>query len=642
MLITRRYYRKHVLIRFFTVFASVFASYCMMYVFFGSYFMTNDDTSIMKAISGYKLGTPTSYHVFLSTPLGLMFKQLYTWLPNLPWYPVFHICSAVLCISVVLFFTPGGKALQKRSQKVYYAVLTCVLIAAACVFPFHEIAWTVTSAFYGIASVMFMLELRKHDIDKKFYLLYSLSMIMLALSQIVRHSSYVSQLPFFFLTFAFAVYQCRKRWNKKCKILIILTTVILVSMISSISTIDTYYKDHVVESETYLELKQYRGQFSDYPVIPYKGNEEFYGSMGWDEEFYNVSRNWMYMDRRFTSENLKKIVEKTAETKHTDSFSEKAKKTVEHFIHPVEDSDFVRSNQVVSIVIGLLTVAGMIFSLYFWKKKNRYLMHMLFVTGVNLVSVAEITYQCYLQRFLPRTFLCSALPAICIDCYFFMRLLPRMMEKIKYYSIEISLHSQEPKKGGNKKFGCRVSSLVLSVCMLFGIGVMLEMMSIAFDKDILEIHAKYDMQVYLCEQYCAKHPDQFFVKDRAVSNDFKLFPHMKELRGCRKNIMFYGGSEVLSKGYSEQLKANGYDEFYSENLLDENVYFISWNNNLDESVFAVYMRKAHGKDVHCHMTEVITDNVYVYKFTRAEKEKQTKKETKNKTKKDTKKPKKKS
>ena len=218
---------------------------------------------------------------------------------------------------------------------------------------------------------MFMLELRKHDIDKKFYLLYSLSMIMLALSQIVRHSSYVSQLPFFFLTFAFAVYQCRKRWNKKCKILIILTTVILVSMISSISTIDTYYKDHVVESETYLELKQYRGQFSDYPVIPYKGNEEFYGSMGWDEEFYNVSRNWMYMDRRFTSENLKKIVEKTAETKHTDSFSEKAKKTVEHFIHPVEDSDFVRSNQVVSIVIGLLTVAGMIFSLYFWKKKTR-------------------------------------------------------------------------------------------------------------------------------------------------------------------------------------------------------------------------------------------------------------------------------
>ena len=69
------------------------------------------------------------------------------------------------------------------------------------------------------------------------------------------------------------------------------------------------------ESETYLELKQYRGQFRDYPVIPYKGNEEFYGSMGWDEEFYNVSRNWMYMDRRFTSENLKKIVEKTAETK---------------------------------------------------------------------------------------------------------------------------------------------------------------------------------------------------------------------------------------------------------------------------------------------------------------------------------------
>ena len=193
----------------------------------------------------------------------------------------------------------------------------------------------------------------------------------------------------------------------------------------------------------------------------------------------------MYMNRTISTEKLKKIDKKTAETKHTEKIKKKAKKTFEHFIHPVEDSDFVRSNQVVSIVIGLLTVAGMIFSLYFWKKKNRYLMHMLFVTGVNLVSVAEITYQCYLQRFLPRTFLCSALPAICIDCYFFMRLLPKMMEKIKYYSIEISLHSQEPKKGSNKKFGCLVSSLVLSVCMLFGIGVMLEMMSIAFDKDIL-------------------------------------------------------------------------------------------------------------------------------------------------------------
>ena len=72
------------------------------------------------------------------------------------------------------------------------------------------------------------------------------------------------------------------------------------------------------ESYERNEFEKYRPRFSDYPVLPYEGNEEFYASIGWDKEFFDLSRQWMYIDRRFNAENLKKISEASQNIKLTE------------------------------------------------------------------------------------------------------------------------------------------------------------------------------------------------------------------------------------------------------------------------------------------------------------------------------------
>ncbi|MEP1087428.1 MAG: hypothetical protein ABJH01_12185, partial [Algoriphagus sp.] len=51
-------------------------------------FQTNDDELMMWLVSGAYTGTPESYAVFIHPILSWIFSELYTALPDVPWYPL--------------------------------------------------------------------------------------------------------------------------------------------------------------------------------------------------------------------------------------------------------------------------------------------------------------------------------------------------------------------------------------------------------------------------------------------------------------------------------------------------------------------------------------------------------------------------
>ncbi len=65
-----------------------------------------------------------------------------------------------------------------------------------------------------------------------------------------------------------------------------------------------------VEWQEYYKYNKYRVSFWDYEHETYEDNPELFDKIGWSEEFYQLSENMYFMDKRFNKENLGEIVEK--------------------------------------------------------------------------------------------------------------------------------------------------------------------------------------------------------------------------------------------------------------------------------------------------------------------------------------------
>ena len=109
--------------------------------------------------------------------------------------------------------------------------------------------------------------------------------------------------------------------------------------------------------------------------------------------------------------------------------------------------------------------------------------------------------------------------------------------------------------------------------------------------------------------------DNLYIHNGVAVNDTRLFLDMS-LRGCSNNLLFWGGTGVFSNAYYDTVGRFGYDEFYSDNLLDDNVYFICGDSSMDDTVFVHYMQSAYGEDIQCKQVYNIKNLAFVYKFTR--------------------------
>ena len=607
-------YNKHHLLRFFTTFLCVFLLYCIMYSNFGGYFMTNDDTGMMATLSGCNTGTPTSYHLFITTPMGLIYKSLYTWFPDVSWYSHFHIVSTVLCVAVILYVVMEQNSLKNRHMRICVAIFSIIYLTAVFIYPFYVLSWTLTAIMYSIAAVMLLLSLTSDEINKRFFVKYGLCMVFLTMSQLVRNSSYKCVLPFFFFSFAYVIYLCRKRWSKRLTFGIVMTTVILVAFISNITKVDKYYKNNVIEFKSFVELDKYRGTYSDFYNLPYNGNEELYESLGWDEEFYTVSRHWMYLDRRFNAENLRQLVEANNNKNENVSIIFKLKSCARTL--KGDGSPMARVELFTTLTIAFVAVGSVFISFWRWRKKKTILYSLWFLAVINAIGTMEVIYLCFLGRFLIRTFMCAVMPTLCIDGYLLVREFDRIFARLNKYNLKVTVRNATLTRDSSKRVICRGSSLIMSVCLLVAFCAMTVMVTITFNKNVKISRDVDNAKSLIVEKYCMEHPDNIYVHGGVASSNCSLFLNAKEMRGCRKNIMYWGGSNVFSKTFYDRIRALGYSEFYSDNLLDDNVYFMSSHEDLEGDDFLAYMRAAYGEDIKYELTDKVDGYFFVYKFMR--------------------------
>lgn len=557
----------------------VLGCFILIYITYGVYYLSNDDTGIMKAYSGYSTGIPTPYHQYSSISLGMIYKLLYQFIPTWNWYSFGSILVVIMSNAVIIDSIYNQRNLAENQNRYIDFIVIAVLTISISMYGICLISWTINATFTAVAGIMILLNLPVNRKRKHLYVLCAF--MFLAMASLIRNAAYKAILPFAVLAL---LYQTGIRMEEDEKRRRIITELIILFVllfgIMGYSYIDTALKSNIFPSGTGT-FEYYRGLYTDRTHIPYEGNEEFYESLGWDQELYNATTEWMFIDQRFNTENLKKIADASRELQYKESIFNQIKSYINDFWKETK-SNIVRI--CISISIILLLIVGLSMTIYtLVQKENWY--DWIFLFATETLAVAESVYLLIRDRFIDRAFYCTAFPALFIGIWILTR----------HASIM------------NRHKGLYIAAITLSLAFLYiSIRQNMNMEKSEQARQRAQMSSDADT-IYF------NHPDNLYIYDGSIINGTSLFLDMS-LRGCGNNALMWGGTGVYSTSFYEKIKRFGYNDFYSINMFDENVYYMTTNSDVLNSTFMKYMQKNYGTSVTANIVDTTSSGIYVYKF----------------------------
>jgi len=514
-------------------------------------FFINDDENIMYTLSGYYTYGKPFDHYFVNFCLSFFLRLLYSVMPFVQWYGVFHV--TVLIVSVALVFKTTMRYCYRQGIPFIVSLLmNLTLYYGIFVFPSILMQFTTTAAFAGAAAcvLLFGIDLRY---DSKHLILMdsALSILMLLLSYMHRKNTGMIIFCFYFGTavYHFAKhYFSRRRFKRTFRLkslkrlgAIVLSCVILLGAVTFINKVARSNE----EWKTYLEYEDARFRVTDYPHDSYDDNPELYKSIHWPKELYNLAGKswWFFMDPRINVPAFRKIA--------VTGFYDKTRHTIQAAIQVAYN---LWSNEPIArILIRIFSIGLFIVICFlvvcteeFRRKRWEYLYGLCILLG-TLVLCCVL---CYRQRLPLRAFHAITLPFVSLWAVLILRLIPTKKEI-----------------GWSSKARTLVSIGLVIVILISGL------INISEAKKLTDTKRAQTAHTLSVEQYVMDHQDQLFVYD--VSLTFRYEPFTVYRGKYPSNLMFWGGMGYRSPAFHDQLAANGLDTLYSNELLKDNIYYIT-------------------------------------------------------------------
>ena len=388
--------------------------FVVVYLTYGIYYLSNDDTGMMKAFSGYGTGIPTQYHQYGSFTLGMICKLLYTLVPTWNWYSYGSILVVILSNTVIISSIFMNRNSAENVMRYVDFCLIFIFVIALSMYGISRISWTINAAFASVGGLMLLVCL---PIEKKAgNIRYVAAIIFMFIGLLIRGASYKAVFPYAILVLLFRAGTRLRKEGRECVRYICIELVLLLIPLIGIllyNKVDTGFKSDVFQSDA-DSFEHYRGLYTDHPHIPFDGNEDFYKSLGWDEEFYTVARSWMFIDPRFNTENLKKIAEASNGMRTDERVSEQIYSLWDDFIEKTVENT-MRTGMSIAVVVFL--AVGLFMTLYKLIKKADWY-DWLFLAFVQVLAIMEWLYLLYERgRFIDRAFYCATYPAMFIGMW---------------------------------------------------------------------------------------------------------------------------------------------------------------------------------------------------------------------------------
>lgn len=510
-------------------------------------FSTNDDTRIMYALAGYNTGEPYPYHPFINYFLGKFISMQYYYFPQVSWYAVFHIFCLFTGIVII------GKCFLKLAVRRKIPVLIPVFLHIAVyytvmLFPVTQMQFSTTPAVLGSASVIlvFSLDFQK-DSKNNIFSNIIMSVFLLLLCYMTRSFTWYCIMCFYGLAVFYQVIQFFPGniiQNRK-KILFLCSSVLFTGiLVLTLREMSLYLKDSVELNKEFKEYNKYRTDFQDYQMrLGYENNSEFYTELGWTKNTYSAALSLLFLDENINAENFQKI---------TEAYKKKNEGRTLYDAYETGKSIFEKYRVAKSgtAMVIVLFIAGIIITSITDRKKTikEYICFLLGFLGY-LFMFAVLSYR---GRLPIRTFMVITVAETVMGASLLLNTMPKMMSKSVKYTVEI--------------FGLCI--FLLSMYNIRAIYLKNE------GSETQTVTSATVQQVAAFEKYALEHPEEIFVYDFTVAtvqrNPFTCFPDEKPV-----NCIISGGSYTFSTIYYKQLAENGMTSLFWEDLLKDNMYYVT-------------------------------------------------------------------
>lgn len=551
-------------------------------------FFINDDENMLYTFAGYYTNGQPFEHNFVNYVLGGFFRLLYTLVPSLPWYGIYHV--AILYLAVAIINKTILKIAFKHRVSLWKSCLICVgLYFIVFVYPTLLMQFTTTATYAGAAAVALVLG-KDFERDSKGTQIADgvLSVTLILLCYMHRYNTGYVQFCFYGGTVLYQyckLFVCRKKqWAKRGIGSLSLQMFILVLGLVSVISINAIKRD----TEGWDYFKAYdsaRFKVTDYPHDTIYENPELYQSLGWSEPLYTLTATgwWFFMDENVNAETFTAIAETGYYNANKSSLRDMVYCALTLF----------NNDQTARITLAFVIFLIMFVFCKFLADKNKkkhlweYLYCLCMTMGIGVLSA----YLCYQQRLPLRAFHTIMIPFIVVTVVTIIR-----------------LNENKPKQHFLKNVFVLMASIVV-------IGVVAVM-------NLTEIHGLADdrynksQRTLMIEEYAMDNPENFYVYDTSLT--FRYLPFTVYTEKYPSNLMFWGGMGWHSAAFYKQLEINGFKTLYSDVFFKEDVYYITWDDYVANGVtmrdrFMWYMETKF-PGVTIEKVDSIGNNINVYKF----------------------------
>ena len=558
-----------------------------VFLFVHPVFMTIDDSRLKYIYAGYSTGSPTSLYLFCYYPLSGILSKLYSLFPQLPWYAIYQFGTIGFASGII------GKTIYKICQKKRIPWFLAVLFHIAyylgtCLISTVLMHFEITAAMIGSAGVACFLGMNVRKDSRATQIVdYTVSALCLIFCFIIQFNAFYS-VACYLLVAIVVKFITGLKGDKKSYMNIVILVSALVTLIVAVKIQDKYLKS-TDSWQSYLAYNKYRVSFWDYPHTTYEEDPDLFEELGWSKEFYDLTESMYFMDPRFNKENLSKF------TKPFSWFSYSDAESLKTCLHDQLSSLF-RSERfplVQSCLLGFfLFYVIYLLAWHKWREYQPQIIGLLLDSFGTIILVALLAAR---GRLPLRAWLMSLIPSVTIGLLMILTTIKRQHHECHFY----------------KRF--TILSIVLSALAIAGGFWAIRRV---INKDI-NWRRQRSNRVFLMEEYIVDHPENVYVYDHLGCQNYSVFASFSSSQRKPTNGFAWGSSYIYTPAYYEQLAYNDLDSLYTEDLLRDNVYFISGTENKLKYKFmleAMLMKEYSG--VIIEEVDYIEDAFVVYKITK--------------------------
>lgn len=554
-------------------------------------FEANDDTQIMKTLSGAITGKPTFEAMFCNVALGFPLYLLYSVTNIIPWYTVLFI-ACILISQIILYSFFYDSILINKNINFFTKLIFFLFMFFLTIWINRIFTFTTVAAFAGLSSIVYLFRYVSGNQKKQLFF----SIVWLIVSFLIRDFSGFVCLAFWLCIFIFNAFKNNKKFFLK-SLLVIFAVFFAISLFYFG---DKMLKEHVLEPEGYVEYQKNNAKFKDFylPDIDNPNIQNIIAKNNWtDEMFLLYRKGYFLMDSRYTINSFLAFEPVLKESRL--SFKDSFNKII------FDASAYNAKGAVIFCSFALLINNLVLLIILFFNhiKNKSILKRIVLLLGVNfsafMLQFAMFMILATIRRDPFRTIYCIVVPsfATALVCIPYIYKILNKTDKLKnkslfimfailiavivfaYYKGYIIVYSSVFValmllfiSNINKK-NCKffviptiVFSLLASVYIYnYTNGFLNDFCYDGKYRQIKEINA-ITMEF---KNYSSANPNNIYVYDESLAGDMEPF----NTNCSSKNMLFWGGTTSGSQIQKEQLNVLGLNDFNANILLKENCFY---------------------------------------------------------------------